>query len=222
MNITPTRPKNRFLVSGAPAIEEAETEEVVASMRSGWFGTGPKVARFIDDFRSYKDAWKRFGDEGYKHYYVFDCGLKYNMLDIQAAIGTHQLARVEAYRKRRQEIWNQYDEAFADLPLGLPADPDHDTRHAHHLYTILIDQEKTGISRNAFLGAMTSQNIGIGVHYQSIPEHPYYQERFGWKPKDYPNAMRIGRQTVSLPSSAKLSDQDVSDVVAAVRRVIAK
>jgi len=222
MNNLPIRPNDRFLVFGAPAIEETEIDEVVASMRSGWLGTGSNVARFIDDFRSYKDAWNRFGDEGYKHYYVFDCGLKYNMMDIQAAIGIHQLSRVEAYWLRRQEIWNHYNEAFADLPIGLPADPEPDTHHALHLYTILIDPEKTGISRDAFIDALIAQNIGAGVHYQSIPEHPYYQQRFGWKSVDYPIAMKIGRQTVSLPLSAKLSKQDVSEVIAAVREVIAR
>ena len=67
---------------------------------------------------------------------------------------------------------------------------------------------------------MTAHNVGVGVHYLSIPEHPYYQKTFGWKPEDYPNAMRIGRQTVSLPISAKLADEDVGDVVEAVRRVL--
>jgi len=167
-----------------------------------------------------KDAWKRFGDEGHKHYYVVECGFKYNMMDIQAAIGIHQLSRVEMYWQRRQEIWSRYNEAFANLPIGLPADPEPDTRHAYHLYTIMIDPKKTGISRDAFLDAMNTQNIGVGVHYQSIPEHPYYQERFGWKPEVYPNAMRIGRQTVSLPISAKLRDQDLEDVKTAVRRII--
>jgi len=85
---------------------------------------------------------------------------------------------------------------------------------------IMIDEGKTGISRDEFLNAMTSYNIGVGVHYLSIPEHPYYQKTFGWKPEDYPNAMRIGRQTVSLPISAKLADEDVGDVVEAVRRVL--
>jgi dTDP-4-amino-4,6-dideoxygalactose transaminase len=167
-----------------------------------------------------KDAWKRFSDEGYKHYQVVECGFKYNMMDLQAAIGIHQLQRVEPYWRRRQEIWQRYNEAFSDLPIGLPAEPELDTRHAYHLYTILVDEAKTGISRDAFLNAMTAQNIGVGVHYLSIPEHPYYQQTFGWKPEDYPNAMRIGRQTVSLPLSAKLTDEDVEDVIIAVKNPI--
>lgn len=167
-----------------------------------------------------KDAWKRFGDEGYKHYYVLECGFKYNMMDLQGAIGIHQLQRVELYWRRRQEIWQRYNEAFAGLPIGLPAEPEPDTRHAYHLYTILIGETKVAISRDEFLGAMTANNIGVGVHYLSIPEHPYYQETFGWKPEDYPDAMRIGRQTVSLPLSAKLTDEDVDDVIMAVKSII--
>ena len=83
-----------------------------------------------------------------------------------------------------------------------------------------MDQEKTGISRDAFLEAMTANNIGVGVHYLSIPEHPYYQQTFGWKPEDSPQAMRIGRQIVSLPLSAKLSDADVEDVIESVSRIL--
>jgi len=167
-----------------------------------------------------KDAWKRFSDEGYKHYQVVDAGFKYNMMDIQAAIGIHQLERVEANWQRRQEIWQRYDEAFAGLPITRPAAPERDTRHAYHLYTLLIDERTARTSRDHFLDGMTRRNIGVGVHYLSIPEHPYYQEAFGWRPEDFPNAMRIGRQTVSIPLSARLSNSDVEDVIAAVRSIV--
>lgn len=167
-----------------------------------------------------KDAWKRFSDEGFRHYHVVECGFKYNMMDIQGAIGIYQLQRIDAYWARRQEIWRRYNEAFTDLPLGLPADFEPGTRHAYHLYTVLVEESKTGISRDAFLSAMTEQNIGVGVHYLSIPEHPYYQEIYSWKPEDYPNAMRIGRHTVSLPISAKLTDDDVQDVINAVHNIM--
>ncbi|MGF1512196.1 MAG: DegT/DnrJ/EryC1/StrS family aminotransferase [Elainellaceae cyanobacterium] len=167
-----------------------------------------------------KDAWKRFGDDGYKHYQVVECGFKYSMMDLQGAIGIHQLQRVETYWQRRQEIWQRYNEAFADLPISLPPEPETNTRHAYHLYTILVDENKAGISRDAFLSGMTAENIGVGVHYLSIPEHPYYQKSLGWKPEQYPNAMAIGRQTVSLPLSAKLADEDVEDVILAVKKLI--
>jgi len=167
-----------------------------------------------------KDAWKRFGDEGYKHYFVVETGFKYNMTDLQAALGIHQLRRVETNWRRREEIWNQYDVAFAGLPLRLPAELESDTRHAYHLYTILIDEEYNETNREEFLDLMTAHGIGVGVHYLSVPEHPVYQEKFGWQPEDYPHAMRIGRQTVSLPLSAKLTDAEVRRVIDAVRTVV--
>ncbi len=163
-----------------------------------------------------KDAWKRFSDEGYKHYYVVETGFKYNMMDLQAALGLHQLERVESNWRRREEIWQQYNEAFAGWPVTLPVEPEPDTRHAYHLYTILIDEAVAEITRDEFLDAMTANNIGVGVHYLSVPEHPVYQDKFGWRPEAYPHAMRIGRQTVSLPLSAKLTDVEVSRVIEAV------
>jgi dTDP-4-amino-4,6-dideoxygalactose transaminase len=164
-----------------------------------------------------KDAWRRFGDEGYKHYHVVACGFKYNMMDIQAGIGIHQLKRIERNWRRRHEIWKRYQQAFAELPVVRPAQPEQGTRHSYHLYTLLIDRESTGIDRDTFLDALTKRNVGVGVHYLSIPEHPFYRETFGWKPEDFPQAMRVGRQTISLPISPKLSDQDVEDVVAAIQ-----
>jgi len=163
------------------------------------------------------DAWKRFSDSGYRHYQVVECGFKYNMMDLQAAIGLHQLARVEASWQRRRVIWARYQDAFADLPVTRPAEPDPRSRHAHHLYTLLIDERRCGRTRDEFLAHMTAQRIGVGVHYLSLPEHPYYQDRLGWRPENTPNAMRIGRQTVSLPLSPALTDADVEDVIAAVR-----
>jgi dTDP-4-amino-4,6-dideoxygalactose transaminase len=167
-----------------------------------------------------KDAWKRFSDDGYRHYQVVETGFKYNMMDLQAAIGIHQLRRVEPFWRRREVLWRRYDEALAGLPLGLPAAPEPDTRHGLHLYTLLVDEARCGVSRDVFLERMTAENIGVGVHYMSVPEHPVYRERFGWRPEEWPHAMRIGRQTVSIPLSAGLSDEDAADVLTAVRRSI--
>lgn len=168
-----------------------------------------------------KDAWKRFSDSGFKHYQVVECGYKYNMMDLQAAIGIHQLARVQASWERRAVIWAKYQAAFADLPVALPADADPNTKHAYHLYTLLIDEARSPVSRDAFLDAMTARKIGVGVHYLSLPEHPYYQETLGWRPENYPHAMEIGRRTVSLPISPKLTDADVDYVIGMVRSVLA-
>jgi len=167
-----------------------------------------------------KDAWRRFGDAGFKHYQVVECGFKYNMMDLQAAIGIHQLGRVETSWHRRRAVWDRYQAELSDLPVTRPAEPEADTRHALHLYTILVEPGTSGVARDAFLDEMTKRKIGVGVHYLSIPEHPYYQDRFRWRSDDYPNAQRVGRATVSLPLSAKLSDDDVTDVIAAVRDIL--
>jgi dTDP-4-amino-4,6-dideoxygalactose transaminase len=168
-----------------------------------------------------QDAWKRFSDDGYKHYEVVEVGYKYNMMDLQAAIGMHQIGRVEKYWQRRRQIWERYNEAFAGLPVSLPAPVEADSRHAFHLYTLLLDEERAPLSRDEFILALHRRNIGTGVHYRSIPVHRVYQQRFGWKPEEYPVAHKVGRTTVSLPLSAKLTDADVEDVIAAVRKVCA-
>jgi dTDP-4-amino-4,6-dideoxygalactose transaminase len=165
-------------------------------------------------------AWARFGDEGFKHYSVVECGYKYNMMDIQAAIAIHQLARVDRNRLRRKKIWDGYQGAFAGWPIVRPADPRTDMNHAYHLYTIRVDERYCGIGRNPFIDEITRHGIGVGVHYMSIPEHPYYRKRFGWKPEDYPNALSAGRQTVSLPLSPGLTDRDVDDVVECVGEIL--
>ena len=166
------------------------------------------------------DAWSRFSDDGYKHYQLVECGYKYNMTDMQASLGIHQLARVDRHHAWRAQLWVAYDEALADLPVALPAVPEPDTRHALHLYTLLIDEARCGLTRDSFLVEMAARNIGVGVHYLSLAEHPFYQRTFGWRPEEFPHATRIGRQTVSLPLSPRLTDADGQDVVAAVRDVL--
>lgn len=167
-----------------------------------------------------KDAWKRFSDSGYKHYQVLYAGYKYNMMDIQAAIGIHQLPRVDKYWNRRQEIWSRYNEAFKELPVFTPAPVEPDTKHAYHLYTLLLDIDNLEMTRDKFLDEMTKRNIGVGVHYIALHLHPYYLETFGYKSGDFTNAEWISDRTVSLPVSAKLTDENVEDVIEAARGII--
>jgi len=169
-----------------------------------------------------KDAWKRFGDDGYKHYQVVECGFKYNMMDLQASIGIHQLKQVDNYWKRRENIWLRYMDELKNLPIDLPSDITDDIKHGYHLFTIMVEKEKCGYTRDEFIERLKEYNIGIGVHYMSIPEHPYYQQTFGWKPEDTPFAMKAGRSTISIPLSAKLTDKDVDDVIFAIRDILAE
>jgi len=168
-----------------------------------------------------QDAWHRFSDKGYRHYQVVEFGFKYNMIDLQAAIGLHQLARVETSWQRRAQIWQRYMTELADLPITLPRAPEENTRHAHHLFTIEIDEDHSGMSRDSFLEEMNAARIGTGVHYLSLPEHPVYQQNFGWRPEQWPHAHRVGRQIVSLPLSPKLTDSDVERVIATTRIILA-
>ncbi len=167
-----------------------------------------------------KDAWKRFSDDGYRHYDVVEAGFKYNMMDLQAALGLHQLKRVEANHARREAIWNAYQDAFANLPVGRPQDPAEGTRHAYHLYTLRIDAARCGLSRDEFIDRMTAAGIGVGVHYRSLPEHTVYQERFGWQTEDCPAARAFGEQTVSLPLGPALGGGEVERVIETVRGLL--
>ncbi|HAH07217.1 MAG TPA: UDP-4-amino-4,6-dideoxy-N-acetyl-beta-L-altrosamine transaminase [Elusimicrobia bacterium] len=167
-----------------------------------------------------KDAWARFGGKGFAHYRVVEAGYKCNMTDVQAAIGIHQLARVEDNWRRRRSVWDRYQEAFSDLPVVRPSQVEPKTRHSYHLYTLLIDKDKAGIGRDECARRLLSLGIGVGVHYLSIPEHPYYHANFGWRPQEYPNAMRIGHQTLSLTISPWLSDPEILRIIRAVRRTL--
>ncbi|MEO6593443.1 MAG: DegT/DnrJ/EryC1/StrS family aminotransferase [Planctomycetota bacterium] len=166
------------------------------------------------------DAWKRFSDDGYKHYDVEEIGFKYNMMDLQAAIGMHQITRVEAYWQRRLVIWQRYMHELAGLPITLPAPLPTDERHALHLFTLQVDKQQCGSSRDEVLMRLHRQNIGTGVHYRSIADLAVYRQRFGWQPGDFPHAKAIGDRTLSIPLSAKLTDADVGDVIAAVRAAV--
>jgi len=168
------------------------------------------------------DAWRRFGDKGYKHYQVVDAGFKYNMTDLQAAIGIHQLMRVEENWRRRQDAWRFYQQEFADLPVGRPPESTADMRHAHHLYTLRIDERQCGIDRDEFADRMAEARIGVGVHYVSLAQHPFYQQRFLWRAGDWPEAEKFGAETVSLPLSAKLSSADLARIAATVRGIVAR
>jgi dTDP-4-amino-4,6-dideoxygalactose transaminase len=167
-----------------------------------------------------EDAWARFSDKGFKHYSVVEPGFKYNMTDIQAAIGIPQLARVEENLVRRNAIWAHYDESFADLPLEVPAPEEPGTRHARHLYTVMLDLGRIGRSRDDVQADLHERGIGTGVHYRALHLHQYYRRRSGLRLGDLPGAEWVSERTLSLPLSAKLTDDDVDDVVMAVRAVV--
>jgi dTDP-4-amino-4,6-dideoxygalactose transaminase len=167
-----------------------------------------------------KNASKRFGPDGFKHYSVDVLGYKYNMPDTAASLGISQLRRVEESWKRREQIWNKYMTELFYLPCSLPARIPEHMRHAHHLFTINIHPEELKVSRDFILNAIQAENITTGVHYRAIHAHPYYTNTFGWDAKDYPNAQWLSDRTLSLPLSSKLTDKDIDDVINAVTRIL--
>ena len=166
-----------------------------------------------------KDAWKRYGDDGFKHYDVTECGFKYNMMDMQAVLGIQQLKRIEQNWLKRKKAWNYYMDSLSGLPIKLPSKIEPKQKHAFHLFQILIDEKQLKISRNKFIDKMTENNIGVGVHYLSIPEHTFYK-KIRMEPNRFSCRKNIGRQIVSLPISPKLTEDDLHDVVRAVHRSI--
>jgi dTDP-4-amino-4,6-dideoxygalactose transaminase len=167
-----------------------------------------------------KDAWTRYSDKGYRNYYVIYPGYKYNMTDIQASFGIHQLKRLESQYRRRLQIWKRYDDAFMDLPVITPPPFEKGTKHSLHLYTLLLKLEAFRVDRDTIMEAIHRENIGLGIHFISLHLHPYYQKTFGYMRGDFPNSEFISDRTISIPLSSKLSDDDVNDVIQAIKKVL--
>ena len=164
-------------------------------------------------------AWQRFSDSGFRHYEVVRPGFKYNMTDVQASLGLHQLPMLDAWIERRAELWQRYDALLAGLPLSTPRPPEPDTRHARHLYQVLLDP-MTPVSRDELLDGLAARNIGAGVHYRGVHLHPFYRDKYGLEPARFPVAGGISERTLSLPLSPKVTEADQDDVVAALRDVL--
>ena len=169
-----------------------------------------------------REAWKRFAVSGTPNYDILMPGFKYNMMDIQAAIGIHQLPKLDRFIEKRTEIAAQYNREFADIAeLALPAHAPYDQRHAWHLYTPLVRIEKLDINRDQFMDELKKRNIGSGLHYKAIHHHPYYKERLKIGDNDLPVASYASERILSLPLFPKMTTEDAADVVTAVKEVIA-
>jgi dTDP-4-amino-4,6-dideoxygalactose transaminase len=167
-----------------------------------------------------RDAWRRYSSAAGPLYQVVLPGYKYNMMDLQAAIGLHQLARIDALAARRRAIWDRYDAALADLPVTRPAPAGPQTVHARHLYTVLVDESVALVSRDRLRAALKDRGIGTSVHFQALHLEPYYASRFGFARGAFPNAEFIANRTVSLPLSAAMTDDEAERVIAALRDVL--
>jgi len=169
-----------------------------------------------------RDAWRRYSAEGSWYYEVIRPGFKYNMTDIQAAIGIHQLRKLPQFQARRREIVRRYNEALSQFEELQPPIERPEVEHAWHLYVLRLNLERLKISRNQFIEELKARNIGTSVHFIPIHLHPYYRDKYGYKPEDFPVTYREYQRIVSLPLHLKMSDQDVEDVIEAVCDVVKK
>jgi dTDP-4-amino-4,6-dideoxygalactose transaminase len=167
------------------------------------------------------DAWKRYSASGWRSHEVIEPGYKYNMTDLQASLGLHQLARLDWSHSVRERHWAAYDNAFSGLEeVEIPAPPDDGHRHSRHLYTLILRPERLTAPRSAIIDALRAEGVGTGVHFYPVHLHQYYAEKYGYRRGMFPNAELVGDNTISLPMSARLSDGDVADVIHAVRKVL--
>jgi dTDP-4-amino-4,6-dideoxygalactose transaminase len=168
-----------------------------------------------------RDAWKRYGSEGSWYYEVLQAGYKYNMTDIAAALGLHQLARSEWLLERRRAIAQRYTEAFSQWPeVETPPNPVH-VEHAWHLYMLRLRLERLTITRDVFIQALKQAQIGTSVHFIPLHLHPFYRDTYQLAADDFPAALHAYQRAISLPIYPGMTDEDVEDVIAAVEQIVA-
>jgi dTDP-4-amino-4,6-dideoxygalactose transaminase len=166
------------------------------------------------------DAWDRYTDKGSWYYEIIHPGYKYNLTDIAAALGIEQLKRCDQFWEARKRIANHYYEAFADLPeIQSPACAP-DVQHAWHLYVIQLNIERLRINRQGFIQALKDEKVGASVHFIPLHLHPFYRDRFGYQPADFPQASAVFESIVSLPIYPNMTEGHVRDVIVAVRKLI--
>ena len=155
-------------------------------------------------------------------YRIVAPGYKYNLTDVAAAIGIHQLERAESMRVEREGIARRYREALADLEeVGLPAG-DADRIHSWHLFPIRLRLERLSIDRNAFMDGLKAAGVGCSVHWRPLHLHPYYEETFGWRREDLPVATREWERLVSLPIFPGMREGEIAHVVETVKGLCRK
>ncbi len=167
-----------------------------------------------------RDTWARATGGGSADFEIPEPGFKYNMLDIQAAMGLHQLPKLERFNARRAALAARYDMLLTALPWVKPLAPvGPPARHAHHLYVVRLDLATLGLDRDALVQALALHNIGTGLHFPAVHLKKYYRDRYGYGRADCPHAVALGESILSLPLYPNLTDQDVEDVVNAMARV---
>jgi dTDP-4-amino-4,6-dideoxygalactose transaminase len=170
-----------------------------------------------------RDAFDRFQAKVPSWYYeIVAPGFKYNLTDIAAALGLHQLKRLPGFQARREQIATRFDEGLADLPITLPPRPQHvGDLHSWHLYVIRLTDEAT-INRDQLIDSLFADGIGVSVHYIPLHLHPYWKERYDLRPEQFPHSQKAYERMVTLPLYTKMTDADVERVITAVRKAFGR
>ena len=179
--------------------------------------TAIQVLRFHGIDRTAWDRYSKKGDQGYD---VIKPGYKYNMTDMQAALGIHQLADLEGFIQRRTELAERYLSLLSDWPeIAMPKLPTYELRHSWHLFCILIHPDKAGMNRDTFMQKMKENEIGTGLHYNAAHLYKFYRDTYGFKEGDFPVAENICARIVSLPLFPALTNDDQDRVISTMRRI---
>lgn len=221
----PARFKNRAIgtLSDLTAFSFYANKNITTG-EGGMISTNNK--QYIDRIRMMRlhgitqDAWKRYQRGGSWQYEIHYPGFKYNLTDIASAIGIVQLGKCDEIYNRRLEVVNQYLEELRNIEeIQLPVQ-DPDVQHAWHLFVIQLQLDKLKIDRAKFIQKMNEKSIGVSVHFISLHMHPYYKNRYNYRPEDFPNASFLSQRVVSLPVYPKLTQRDITRVVTAVKDII--
>ena len=220
----PARYKGRLIGSGPnPVAFSFYATKNLTTGEGGMLTADPALlerARVVSLHGMSRDAWRRYDQGGSWHYDILLPGFKYNMTDIQAALGLRQLEKLAGFQRRRRHVVTRYAAGFADLDaLELPVERP-EVEHAWHLYVLRLVPDALRIDRDGFIAELAARHIGTSVHFIPIHLHPYYRDRYGYAPQSFPVAWSNYRRLLSLPLNPRLTDDDVTDVIEAVRDVV--
>ncbi|MEM7352496.1 MAG: DegT/DnrJ/EryC1/StrS family aminotransferase [Acidobacteriota bacterium] len=198
---------NKTITTGEGGMAVTESDELAEKIRS------------LSLHGLSNDAWGRYTSKGAWDYRIIAAGYKYNLTDVAAALGIHQLARAETMRQARERVALELIEGLRDVDeIELPTVPE-DRIHSWHLFQIKLHLDQLTIDRDRFLEELRERGIGFSVHWRPLHLHPYYQETFGWRPEHLPVATEVWRRTISLPIFPAMTDEELRAVVDAVREV---
>lgn len=221
----PTRYKGRMVGSiGAATAFSFYAGKNMTTGEGGMVTTDDEA--FADEIRCRRlhgisrDAWKRYTAEGSWYYEVSTLGFKYNMTDLGAALGLHQLDRLDELQERRLALVRAYHSALGSIPGVILPRPAEYTESSWHLYVIRIDPERVAIGRGEIIERLKADNIGTSVHFIPAHHHPFFQERLGCKRADFPNSTRLFEQSISLPLFPDMDATAVGQVAASLERIV--